>query len=194
MNVKLLTEHHLDFLSLKGGCTGLSESTPVKKPHCRKSYVAAQLYTWYFKNFIKEKEEEDRENDDHTDHCGPSFYTSSHVFYCLTWANREGEQGVRTPPLKNHKNMGFPSNIYPDPLKITKLLSQHSMVDHYRHFSGISILSIPSTKKTNKKSCQCWTPLTKPSESAMSQGLQIRVHYENIVFLFRNQKYVLVLK
>ena len=26
MIVKLLTEHHLEFLSLKGGCTGSSES------------------------------------------------------------------------------------------------------------------------------------------------------------------------
>ena len=30
MSVKLLSEHHLEFLSLKGGCTGLSESTLVK--------------------------------------------------------------------------------------------------------------------------------------------------------------------
>ena len=30
MYVKLLTEHHLEFLSLKGGCTGSSESTLVK--------------------------------------------------------------------------------------------------------------------------------------------------------------------
>ena len=34
MSVKLLTEHHLEFLSLKGGCTGSSESTLVKMPHC----------------------------------------------------------------------------------------------------------------------------------------------------------------
>ena len=27
MGVKLLTEHHLEFKSLTGGCTGLSEST-----------------------------------------------------------------------------------------------------------------------------------------------------------------------
>ena len=27
MIVKLLTEHHLEFLRLKGGCTGSSEST-----------------------------------------------------------------------------------------------------------------------------------------------------------------------
>ena len=30
MSVKLLTEHHLEVLSLKGGCTGTSESTLVK--------------------------------------------------------------------------------------------------------------------------------------------------------------------
>ena len=43
MSVKLLSEQHLEFLSLKGGCTGSSESTLVKMPHCRKSHVAAQL-------------------------------------------------------------------------------------------------------------------------------------------------------
>ena len=43
MSVKLLTEHHLEFLSLKGGCTGSSESTPVKTPHCWKSHVAAHF-------------------------------------------------------------------------------------------------------------------------------------------------------
>ena len=31
MSVKLLAEHNLEFLSLKGGCMGLSESTHVKK-------------------------------------------------------------------------------------------------------------------------------------------------------------------
>ena len=30
MSVKLLTEHYLEFISLKGGCTGLSESTLIK--------------------------------------------------------------------------------------------------------------------------------------------------------------------
>ena len=30
MIVKLLTEHHLEFLSLKGGCRGSSESTIVQ--------------------------------------------------------------------------------------------------------------------------------------------------------------------
>ena len=38
MSVKLLIEHRLEFVSLKGGCTGSSESTLVKM-HC----VAAQF-------------------------------------------------------------------------------------------------------------------------------------------------------
>ena len=43
MTVKLLKEHHLLFLSLKGGCIGLSESTLVKIPHCWKPHVMAQF-------------------------------------------------------------------------------------------------------------------------------------------------------
>ena len=43
MTLKLLTEHHLEFLSLKGSCTGVSESTLVKMPHCWKSFAAAHL-------------------------------------------------------------------------------------------------------------------------------------------------------
>ena len=45
MNVKLLTEHQLECLSLIGGCTGSSESTVVKMPHCWKSNVAAHIVT-----------------------------------------------------------------------------------------------------------------------------------------------------
>ena len=43
MIVKLLTEHHLEFLSLIGGCRGSSESTLVKMPHCWISPVTAHL-------------------------------------------------------------------------------------------------------------------------------------------------------
>ena len=43
MSVKLLTEQHLEFLSLKGGCTGSSESTLVKMPHCWKSHAATHI-------------------------------------------------------------------------------------------------------------------------------------------------------
>ena len=41
MIVKLLTEYHLEFLSLKGGCTGSSETTHFKMSHCWKSHALA---------------------------------------------------------------------------------------------------------------------------------------------------------
>ena len=43
MTLPLLIEHHLEFLSLKRGCTDSSESTFVKMPHCWKSHVTAQM-------------------------------------------------------------------------------------------------------------------------------------------------------
>ena len=45
MIVKLLTEHHLEFLSLKGGCTGWSESKLVKMSNCWKS-LSVDIYHW----------------------------------------------------------------------------------------------------------------------------------------------------
>ena len=46
MSVKLLTEHHFEFLGLKAGCTGSSEPPLVKMPHCWKSRVTAHL-VWF---------------------------------------------------------------------------------------------------------------------------------------------------
>ena len=51
MSVRLLTEHHLEFLSLKGGCTGSSESTLVKMPHCWKLHVTTQISMFMVKKF-----------------------------------------------------------------------------------------------------------------------------------------------
>ena len=39
MTVKLLTEYHLEFLSLKGSYTGSFEPSLVKMPHCWESYA-----------------------------------------------------------------------------------------------------------------------------------------------------------
>ena len=50
MAVKLLTKHHLKFLSLKGGSTGLSGSTNVNMPNCCKSHVAAHMDIWNYGN------------------------------------------------------------------------------------------------------------------------------------------------
>ena len=49
--VELLTEHHLGFLGLRGGCTGSSESTLVKMPHCRKFHAIAHIVL--FSRFVK---------------------------------------------------------------------------------------------------------------------------------------------
>ena len=43
MIVKLLTEHHLEFLSFKWGCRGSFEVTLVKMSNCWKSHAAAQI-------------------------------------------------------------------------------------------------------------------------------------------------------
>ena len=43
MIVKLLTEHYLEFLSLKGGCRGSSESTFVKMSNCWKSQASSLI-------------------------------------------------------------------------------------------------------------------------------------------------------
>ena len=53
MIVKLLTEHQLEFLKLKVGHTGSSESTHVKMPHCWKSHakVFKTLLTFFLKFF-----------------------------------------------------------------------------------------------------------------------------------------------
>ena len=51
MSVKLLTDHHLEFPSLTGGCTGSPESILVKMPHCWKSQVAAHISLVQAKNY-----------------------------------------------------------------------------------------------------------------------------------------------
>ena len=43
MTVRLLIEQYFEFVSLKGGCRGSSESTYVKMPHCWKSHALAHF-------------------------------------------------------------------------------------------------------------------------------------------------------
>ena len=52
MTVKPLTEHHLEFLSLKGSCSGASESTLVRMSHCLKLRVTAHFITVYKKHVL----------------------------------------------------------------------------------------------------------------------------------------------
>ena len=50
MIVKLLTEYHLKFLNLKGGCRGSSESTLVKllEISCRDTSMFVLFFEWPF--------------------------------------------------------------------------------------------------------------------------------------------------
>ena len=62
----------------------------------------------------------------------------SKVILCFMCGNRGGwDRGSRPPPHEKsqYNNIGFLSNTDPDPLKITKLPSQHSMLGHHRHAS-----------------------------------------------------------
>ena len=57
MSVKLLTNHLLEVLCLKGGCTGSSESTLVKMLHCWKSmsqliYKGYMGFQWVYNDFL----------------------------------------------------------------------------------------------------------------------------------------------
>ena len=53
MHVKLLTEHNLEFLCFKGGCTGSSESTLVKMPYLLE--IACHSSYFIFSSFKSEK-------------------------------------------------------------------------------------------------------------------------------------------
>ena len=60
MSVKLLTEHRLEFVSLKGGCAGSSESTLVKMQMCRGSIYdklsSSRCVRYAGYSYLKEKE------------------------------------------------------------------------------------------------------------------------------------------
>ena len=51
----------------------------------------------------------------------------------MSSADPEGDRGSGPPPPpENYKNIEFLSTTGPDPLKITKLPIQHSMLGHHR--------------------------------------------------------------
>ena len=72
----------------------------------------------------------------------PSVFTHRGNLGPNACADPEGGQGVQIP-LENDKNIGFLSNTGPDPLKITKLPIQLSMLGHQRPTSetpnGVSL-------------------------------------------------------
>ena len=74
------------------------------------------------------------------------MYMSVHVRHA--WIQREGPGGP-DPPSENDIAIKFLSNTGPGPWKITKLSSQHLMLDHYRPSSLLVV--IPKQKQKEKK-------------------------------------------
>ena len=72
MTVKLLTIHHLEFLILKGGCTGSSESTVVK------CYIVGNHMSWLI-NVIS--------GGYHPVKIGDLFHNRYHVVRKLGWGH-----------------------------------------------------------------------------------------------------------
>ena len=60
-----------------------------------------------------------------------SFRFGSGVVVIIPCADPDGGRGSG-PHLENYKHIGFLSNTGPDPLKITKLPSQYSMLGHHQ--------------------------------------------------------------
>ena len=85
--------------------------------------------------------------------------------------SRGGDRGSG-PPLENYKNIGFLSNIGPDPLKITKLPIQHSMLGHHRPARDTPFKCVNSgiSHQTKKKVVKVGPTLTKLSGSAYDKG------------------------
>ena len=109
---RLLTVHYLEFLSLKGCCTGSPESTHVMEITCRCSLTTSAVT---FRTSSK--------------HLGLTKYFQVKNT-CADPEGVGGGQGVLV--LKIHRHIGLLSNTGPDSLKITKLPCQHSMLGHHR--------------------------------------------------------------
>ena len=58
------------------------------------------------------------------------------------WRIHMVDRVSRPPPLKNHKSIRFLSNIGPDPLKITKLPNQLSILRQYRPTSETPFMAL----------------------------------------------------
>ena len=104
--------------------------------------------------------------------------------------SRGREQGVRTLP-ENYKNAGFLSNAGPDPLKITKLPSEHSMLGHHRpacktlfkwHFAGgpmmvrlwrYNVFGLTLLSSTKKNDVKVGPTLCGPAYDSMQPNMNL---------------------
>ena len=148
MNIKLLTEHHLEFLSLTGGCTGWSESTLVKIPHCWKSHVAAQLLSSDIEivdsYFNRLRVRISSRPDDHHLHEICDVLQAEYENMCGSRGGDRGS-GLPPPPPEKLQNIGFLNHTGPDPLKESQIYQSSIQCwaiigpPAKRHLNGISL-------------------------------------------------------
>ena len=120
MSVKLLTEHHLEYLSLQGDCIGSSESTLVKMPHCLKSHAAAHR-SYVTKShklthlFIKDSQSQLQESEDpempyQTNMVPPASQDTSLKKRKVSVPSVPMRTPISTPVIPVEKNMSVISN------------------------------------------------------------------------------------
>ena len=110
MTVKLLTEHHLKLLSLQGSCTGSSESTLVKIPHCWKSHVTALMLMFFILGYTGRYCEQE------IDECvgvpcpGGTCFDDIGTYYCRCPLGKTGGSCGRS---KYHFNHNITQGLFP---------------------------------------------------------------------------------
>ena len=72
-----------------------------------------------------------------------------------------GGQGVQTSSLKNHKNIRFPSNTGPDPLKKHKATKRAIIGMAAKRHVDVGPLMVVFASSQKKKRFQSWTPSDK---------------------------------
>ena len=77
-----------------------------------------------------------------------------------------GGQGVRTSSLKNHKNIRFPSNTGPDPLKKHKATKRAIIGMAAKRHVDVGPLMVVFASSQKKNVFKVGPPLTKLSGSA----------------------------
>ena len=144
------------------------------------------------------KRRQNKDNDKHAQNEEHNHCKSTRIFsFTKPCANPEGGYRGSVPPpqLKTHKAIGFLSNTGPDPWKIIKLPSQHSILGHHRppakrHFNGVSLAGrwwpafigywiLSPLINNKKKKLSEGAQLTKLSWSAHENYCKTRVDINN---------------